>query len=291
MGSVPLMNKNRFIMAMFAMLAAPTNHSLGDVVYKKVSTLKVNPRDEEMVMVSTPNPPQWDDTSFRIIKLQNNANALMVLIDGGLDRGMLPGTVLKAQRPYLSPAGVKENVPVALLKAVEVRATYTLAEVLTNGSIDSQVHFSDYPELMVGDRAEPEAITIAARTQLLPTVTLPYFKLFVDPKSNPANFELTPEGKQNLLAKTELFTQVRAPLLLIEAYTDTHGDRATNQMESYQRALTIRQTLIDELDMDPERVVAIGMGESEADQNADLPGAADEARRIIIKVKTLPHGN
>ena len=63
------------------------------------------------------------------------------------------------------------------------------------------------------------------------------------------------------------------------------------QMESYQRALTVRQTLIDELGIDPDRIVAIGMGESEDPQNANLPGAEDEARRVIIKVKTLPQEN
>ncbi len=291
MGSVPYMNKNRFIMAMFAMLAAPTNHSLGDVVYKKVSTLRVNPRDDEPALVSTPYPPPFNDNMFRITKLQNNVNSLTVLIDGGFDRGMLPGTILKAQRPYISPSGVPEYIPVARLKAIQVRDTYTLAEVLTNGSLDSQIHFSDYPELMVGDRAEPETIAIATRIQLLPILSWTYKKLFVDPKSNPGNFELTTEGRQSLLARAQLFTAVHAPLLLVEAYTDSHGDRATNQMESYQRALTVRQTLIDELAIDPDRIVAIGMGESEAELNADLPGAEDEARRIIVKVKSLPQGN
>ena len=291
MGSIRYMNKNRFIMAMFATLAAPTNHSLGDVVYKKVSTLRVTPRDDDAAMVSMPNPPQNDDTTFKILKIQNVGNSLTAMIDGGLDRGMLPGTILKAQRPYISPLGVSEFIPVALLKTLEVRETYTIAEVVTNGSLDSQVHFSNYPELMVGDRAEAEAINIASRTQLLPTLSLTYNKLFVDPKSNPGSYELSSAGRQLLIDKGQTFVQVRAPLLLVEGYTDGHGDRSTNQMESYQRALTVRQTLIDELGIDPDRIVAIGMGESEDPQNANLPGAEDEARRVIIKVKTLPQEN
>jgi hypothetical protein len=290
MGSIPYMNKNRFIMAMFAMLAAPTNHSLGDVVYKKVSILKVNPREDEAAMVSMPNLPEPESGTFRIVKLQTTDNGLTVLIDGGLNRGMLPGTVLKAQRPYISPVGVSEFIPVALLKTLEVRETYTLAEVMTNGSLDSQLHFSDYPGLMVGDRAIPETINIAPRTQLLPSLSIAYRNLFVDPKNNPSSFELTSEGRKLLLDRAEAFTQIRAPLLLIEAYTDSHGDRAANQMESYQRALSIRQTLIDELGFDADRIVAIGMGEAESPQDANLPGAEDDARRVIIKVKTLPQG-
>lgn len=291
MGSIPHMNKNRFIMAMFAMLAAPTNHSLGDVVYKKVSTLRVNPQDDEPAMVSTSNTPQNDSTTFKVLKLNTVGSSLVALIDGGLDRGMLPGTILKAQRPYISVLGISEYIPIALLKTLEVRETYTIAEVVTNGSLDSQVHFSDYPELMVGDRAEAEAINIASRTQLLPTISLSYNKLFVDPKGNPSSFELSSAGRQLLIDKGQTFVQVRAPLLLVEGYTDGQGDRSANQMESYQRALTVRQTLIDELGMDPDRIVAIGMGESEDPQDANLPGAQDEARRVIIKVKTLPQEN
>ncbi|MBC7658732.1 MAG: OmpA family protein [Chitinophagaceae bacterium] len=291
MGTVSHTNKNRFIMAMFAMLAAPTNHSLGDVVYKKVSTLKVNPRDDEPGVVSTPNTPEPENSSFRVLKIQATGPSLTALIDGGLDRGMLPGTILRAQRPYISPLGVSEYIPVALLKTLEVRETYTLAEIVTNGSLDSQVHFPSYPELMLGDRAVPEAINIAARTQLLPTVSLSYKSLFVDPKSNPGSFELSAEGRQTLLTQAKSFAQVRAPILLVEAYTDTHGDRSANQMESYQRALTVRQTLIDELNIDPDRIIALGMGESETPQDADLPGGEDEARRVIIKVKTIPQGN
>lgn len=291
MESIPNKNKNRFIMAMFAMLAAPTNHSLGDVVYKKVSTLSVDPKEDEGRPITVPNTQQTDGESFQIVKLQASSTGLLALIDGGLDRGMLPGTILTAHRPILSTKGSREFIPVAQLKTVQVRETYTIAEVVTNGSMDSQLHFVDYPELMIGDRAEVETIQIASRTQLLPTLALPYSKLFVDPKSNPNSFELTAEGRQILLGRAQTFVDVRASLLLVEGYTDGRGDRSTNQLESYQRALAIRQTLIDELGIDPDRIVAIGMGEAEDSQHANLPGGDDESRRVIIKVKSLPQGN
>ncbi len=290
MGFSPSFNKNRFILAMFAVLAAPTNHSLGDVVYKKVTTLRVVDEAEEQTAEELPKPlskPE-DGPLYRVLKIQTDTTGIKVLIDGGHDKGLLPGTVLKAQRPHVSPAGVLEQIPTALLKTIEVRETYTLAEIVTNGSLDSQLQFGEYPELMIGDTAVPEEINIAPRTQLLPTVSLAYNKLFADPKSNPANYELTNEGRQLLLDQAEVFAKVRAPMLLIEAYTDGQGDRATNQMESYQRALTIRQTLIDEMGFDPDRVVAIGMGEAEASQDSVDQSSNDEPRHVLIKVKTLP---
>lgn len=286
-------NKNRIIMAMVAMLAAPTNHSLGDVVYRKITTLKVHPDDDEAATVTTPDKPESPEEkeSFRILKIQETPAVvgLTALLDGGRNKSILPGTVLKAQRPFINPRGQEEKVPIALLKVLEVRETYSMAEVVTNGSLDSSLHFTDYPQLMVGDWAIPEVIHIVSRTQLLPTVTLNYKNLFVDPKTNPASYELTPDGLELLVDKAKVFADIRAPLILVEAYTDSKGDRSANQMESQNRAATIRQTLIDQLDIDPERIVALGLGESESAEQIPLPGAEDEARRVIIKVKSLPY--
>ncbi|RZA23785.1 MAG: OmpA family protein [Proteobacteria bacterium] len=216
---------------------------------------------------------------------------LTALLDGGHNKSMLPGTILKAHRSYTNARGIEEKVPVALMKVLEVRDTYSIAEVVTDGSLDSSLHFTDYPELMVGDRAIPEVINIVSRTQLLPTVSLTYKNLFVDPKSNPASFELTPDGAELLIDKAKVFANVRAPLILVEAYTDAKGDRAANQMESQNRAATIRQTLIDQLGIDPERIVALGLGESESAEAIPLPGEEDQARRVIIKVKSLPNAD
>lgn len=284
-------NKNRLIMAMVAMLAAPTNHSLGDVVYKKVTTLKVLPTDDEAALVTMPNIPETeeDKESFRILKIQQTPTVgLTALLEGGLNKSILPGTVLKAQRAYTNSKGSSENIPVALLKILEVRDTYSIAEIVSNGSLDSSLYFTDYPELMVGDKAIPEVINIVSRTQLLPTVSLTYKNLFVDPKTNPASFELKPDGLEMLVEKAKIFADVHAPLILVEAYTDSKGDRTENQIESQNRAATVRQTLIDQLGIDPDRIVAMGLGESESAESIPLPGMEDEARKVIIKVKSLP---
>ncbi len=279
-------------MAIVAILAAPTNHSLGDVVYKKVTTLRVLAEDDEAALVTTPRAPDREENkdSFRILSLKDvpTIAGLTALLDGGHNRSMLPGTVLKAERSRINWKGEEEKIPIALLKVLEVRDTYSIAEVVTNGSLDSAMQFGDYPELMVGDRAIPEVINIVSRTQLLPTVSLNYKSLFIDPKSNPSSYELTSDGLELLIDKAKVFHDVRAPMILVEAYTDAKGDRASNQLESQDRAASIRQTLIEQLGIDPDRILAVGMGESEAAGEIPLPGTEDDARRILIKVKSLP---
>ena len=75
---------------------------------------------------------------------------------------------------------------------------------------------------------------------------------------------------------------------MIEGHTDQKGDSEQNQIETYQRALTIRQYLIDELGFDENRVTAIGLGESEPISDVILPGNADRSRRIVLKVVPIP---
>ena len=62
------------------------------------------------------------------------------------------------------------------------------------------------------------------------------------------------------------------------------GTAEQNQIESYQRALTVRQFIIDDLGFDESRVTAIGLGETEAISEVILPGNADRSRRIVLKV-------
>ena len=110
-----------------------------------------------------------------------------------------------------------------------------------------------------------------------------YRDLFSDPKSFPLTFELSPDGLELLKQQTRVFLEAHSQSLIVEAHTDSEGDRQTNQMESYQRALTIRQMLIDELGFAPDRIIAIGLGESEPLKEMYLPGKKLEARRIIIR--------
>lgn len=285
MGTGRFSSNNRFIMALCVSLAAPTNHSLGEVVYRKVTAVKI----EDSAEKTCETPPtdaghESSEIGLRVVRVTEVDGQMKVLLDGGQNKGVLPGTLMQTQRL----SNPDQLIPTALLKALEVRETYTLAQVTANGSEDSQMHFPDYPGIMKGDFAVPQNVEIIQKTQLLPNLTLTYQKLFVDPKAQPTTYELSPEGRQVLAEKAKVFTDVRAGLLIVEAHTDQHGDRESNQLESLQRALTIRQVLIEELGLDPDRIAAIGMGESEPLPESYLPGRDDESRRILLKVKTLP---
>ena len=278
---------NWIILTLGLWLATLTNHSHGEVVYRKVSTIQVLATQLENQPSVLPETDIDLVRGLRIIKISSSPQGLLALLAGGSRHGLLTGALLEVRRPKNSPsaAGDEAWIPVAQLKTIEVRGDFALARVVTDGSQLSGVQFPDAPGAMVGDRAFRDEPILAQTIRVIPTRTLTYDQLFVDPKAFPSSFELTPEGKAFLVEQAQIFTSVHAPLLLIEGFTDHHGDRQSNQIESYQRALTIRQTLIDELGLDPERLVAIGLGETEALDEPYLPGRDRLARRIVLRTK------
>lgn len=283
MRAVAKLKDNWIKMALGVYLATLTNHSPGEVVYRKFSTLTLahgSPKSEA-ALDSAPLSQRDDKKSVRVKRVSRDSEGMTVLLDAGNQQGFLPGTVLETRRALGT-----HGVPTALLKIIEVHEDHSLARVTVDGSQVAAMHFPDFPGVMVGDEAVTQELQVTQTLRILPTRSLPFDRLFVDPKGMPSTFELTEEGKNLLLEAAQVFVHAHAPLLLIESYTDHKGDRQSNQIESYQRALTVRQILIDELGFDPERLVAIGLGESEALDEPYLPGRDREARRIVLKVKS-----
>ncbi len=229
-----------------------------------------------------PSPEEEASAGLAVIKIQKKGRSLIALLAGGQRDGLLPGSLLQTSR---------QGIPTALLKTTEVRENYTIAEVTADGSKDSGLYFPEAPGVMVGDRAELQDIKISQTLRILPSRTLTYDRLFIDPKIFPTTFELSTEGRHALIEQARILMTAHAPLLLVEGHTDPKGESESNQVESYQRAMTVRQVLIDEFGLDPNRVVAIGLGETEPLDEPYLPGRAEEARRIVLKVKSqpLPH--
>jgi hypothetical protein len=280
MKALRLRVSNWIIMALGASLATLSNHSYGEVVYRKLSALTIQPTSTEQLGIRPRRGVQ-------VTRIAPQGEELTVILEGEEVSSLLPGSILESKRPkQLAAPGEPAWIATALLKVTEVREGYALAQVTSDGSRDSMMHFPDDPGLRVGDAALPQQLAITQKLRVLPTKTLTYDRLFIDPKSLPTTFELSPDGKEHLLDEARVFADVHAPLLLVEAHTDPHGKREANQIESYQRALTIRQILIDELGFDPERIVAVGLGESEPLDEPYLPGRAEQARRIVLRVKT-----
>ena len=110
-----------------------------------------------------------------------------------------------------------------------------------------------------------------------------YFTLFKNPKADPRTYELSEVGKKALRKEIEDLKTSTSPLIMIKAFTDVTGDYKKNQVESYQRALTIKQFMVDEMSFHPDRVVAIGFGEWEPKYSVHVPGHNRKNRRVQIK--------
>jgi outer membrane protein OmpA-like peptidoglycan-associated protein len=248
--------------------------------------------------------PTWEeyskpaaDETFRVVEFldlnQGDAASSLVVVAAGSEQGVVEGTVFKTYRAADTArwnAGGDGNaaagslwVETGRLKTINVQETYAVARVESQGSELSNALFPKFPGVMAGDRAVGQKVAVARRQTVTPTVSLPFFALFADPKGAPASFELRAEGVDRLKEAAAAFAAARVSVLMIEGYTDHHGPAAENQVESYQRAMTVRQFLIDELGFDPERVVAIGYGEGEPADPSLKPGAAEANRRIVLK--------
>ena len=75
---------------------------------------------------------------------------------------------------------------------------------------------------------------------------------------------------------------------MVIGHTDSSGPAEANQIESYQRAVVVRQYLIDTLGFDADRVVALGKGEDELPEEPLTPNYKQRARRIVVKVVNNP---
>ena len=230
---------------------------------------------------------------FKVIQyVDADAGDQLVVIDAGTKDGVLKGTVFKTYRSSTQQGSLGQGalwVSTGGLKAVEVQADYTVAAITDQAPNMARAFFPRFPGVMAGDVAVSQRVALVRKQIVTPERTLSYFDLFNDPQSSPQNFELSPEGRAQLTAAASEFGHARLSLLMVEGYTDHKGSTNTNQVESYQRALTIRQFLIHELGFDEKRVIAIGYGETEQVDASMAPGYVQANRRIVLKA--IPVGD
>jgi outer membrane protein OmpA-like peptidoglycan-associated protein len=218
--------------------------------------------------------------------LASGEDAKFVVVEAGRTSGVTSGEVFRAVRP--ARGGMNTPIETGLLKVIAVHENESIAEVTQQGTPQSVTLFGGYADVMAGDVAMGQRISIVRAKALAPEVTIRFSQLFDDPKGQPTTFELTPGGRERLREVAAEVASIKAGMLMIEGHTDQKGGLEQNQIESYQRALTIRQYLIDELGFDENRVTAIGLGESEPISDVILPGNADRSRRIVLKVVPIP---
>lgn len=229
--------------------------------------------------------------SFRIIRyLDHKGDTPMVMLRGGRNEGIIEGAIFKSHRRAHSPVGQESDfiwVETGTLKVLQLGDDFSIAAVLSEETLESRVFFPKHAGVMAGDWLVEQRVMLARSQVITPTATLAYHELFEDPKGFPTTFEFTPRGKERLIQTAQAFTDARLPVLMVEAYTDESGPSDANQVESFQRALAVRQFLIEEMGFDPDRVIALGYGEADPIGQPNLPGQDRLSRRIVLKASTL----
>lgn len=218
--------------------------------------------------------------------LSSGEQADLVSIEAGYKSGLKTGEVFRVVRP--SRAGLGFPVETGVLKVLAVHEFDAVAEILRQGTPESEAVFGDFGGVMAGDLAVPQKISILPTRVVAPEISLKFSSMFDDPKSNPSTYELTLAGRRELQRVAQRLGSIRAGMLMIEGHTDSRGSSDQNQMESYQRALTVRQIFIDEFGFDESRVTALGLGESQPLSEVLEPGDGDRSRRIVFKVVPQP---
>lgn len=93
---------------------------------------------------------------------------------------------------------------------------------------------------------------------------------------------LRPESTPTLKAIAQMIEEHEDLNLTIEGHTDNAGDEAANQNLSERRAASVRAYLVEQHGIDPERLVAEGMGESSPAASNDTPEGRQQNRRVEL---------
>jgi outer membrane protein OmpA-like peptidoglycan-associated protein len=222
----------------------------------------------------------------KILRIVTVGEQPSAIVSGGEDHGFVEGQVLEVVRPSkIDEFEIEQqNIMTGKIKLLKVDRHLSVGKIVEDGTNFSQVYFGKFPQVMTNDRVQLPKLAIVHKSVMTPVLDLSFFDSFIDPKANPSSYEISDSGKEKIREIAAQFSGAKIGKLLIEGHTDKNGPSSLNQVESYQRAMAIRQYLADELNFDPERLVAVGLGESEAPENDHVPGYERRHRRLSFKL-------
>ncbi|MCX6117755.1 MAG: OmpA family protein [Proteobacteria bacterium] len=216
-------------------------------------------------------------------------DANLIVLEAGKMDGVVVGDVFRIFRnSQQSTRDTGLTIETGEAKAISVYEDKTIAEVTIQSTPLSVKVFPKFAEVMAGDFAVKQRIEIKRSLSLSPEVNLAYSKIFEDPNPVPQSFELSSLGREFINQEIVDLAKVKTGLLMVIGHTDSSGPAEANQIESYQRAVVVRQYLIDTLGFDADRVVALGKGEDELPEEPLTPNYKQRARRIVVKVVNNP---
>ena len=226
-----------------------------------------------------------EKTDGKILYFLNNKDGLVLLSMGRRD-GLVEGSILNTYR-YLEQDQGEIKINTGTLKIRSLERQQSIAQVIADGTEHSKEAFPKYSGMMSGDWVARKRYSITRNVHVLPRLNLSYFELFEEPKGNPRTFSLSERGKMVLKRQLEIFKNKRVSMLLVKGYTDQLGTKEKNQIESYHRALTIKQFMIREMQFDGERIEALGMGEYAPQDRSNVKGHKVLNRRIVINAVSI----
>ena len=100
---------------------------------------------------------------------------------------------------------------------------------------------------------------------------------------------ITPEAMPPLKALGAALgdEKLEGSIFLIAGHTDANGSDAYNLALSDARAKSVRAFLIDQFQVDPKRLVAVGFGEEQLKNKAN-PAAGENRRVQVVNIQSGP---
>jgi len=98
--------------------------------------------------------------------------------------------------------------------------------------------------------------------------------------------KLRPEHYSEIERVAEFMEEYPQTSAQLEGHTDSRGTEAYNQALSERRAYAVRDYLIDEADIDPRRITAVGYGESRPAATNDTDEGRQRNRRVNAVIET-----
>lgn len=92
---------------------------------------------------------------------------------------------------------------------------------------------------------------------------------------------------KGLLKLGKFLQQFKSTDVVIEGHTDSQGDEAKNLVLSQNRANAIKQALVEKFTIAPNRIKAVGYGESQPIADNDSPIGRATNRRVTAEVSHI----
>jgi hypothetical protein len=198
------------------------------------------------------------------------------------DPSLAVGDVMVVHRGFALADGNAVEVGAAKITAVNGKAL--VASVVREGGDLAEQLLRKHRHIMAGDKVSVHRPDLMLNHAVITQPIFTYDRLFINPTARSSNYELSDQGKARLIeAAAPLIDQAHGRIM-VEAHTDDNGPERRNQIESTNRALSVKLFLQAHFGLANERMIAIGLGESQRPDQARVPGYARRHRRVILKV-------